>query len=117
MRSRNSRRVSRGGSVWRIEWRRSNGSWAFILVIMALTVVWSIVNMPEIAPRVGGHVESADGRPQGSSVPARVLQPGPGHSRALQGPLIMMSRIDEPAKYRAEAETDFRVNLKNEVGI
>ena len=36
---------------------------------------------------------------------------------ALQGPLIVMSQNRQTAKDRAQAETDFRVNLKNEVGI
>ena len=36
---------------------------------------------------------------------------------ALQGPLIVMSQNRESAKDRATAQTDFRVNLKNEVGI
>ena len=36
---------------------------------------------------------------------------------SLQGPLIVMSQNRESAKDRAQAETDFRVNLKNEVGI
>jgi uncharacterized membrane protein len=36
---------------------------------------------------------------------------------ALQGPLIMMSQNRQQLKDRAQAETDFRVNLKNEVGI
>jgi len=36
---------------------------------------------------------------------------------ALQGPLIVMSQNRQSMKDRATAETDFRVNLKNEVGI
>ena len=36
---------------------------------------------------------------------------------ALQGPLIVMSQNRQTMKDRAQAETDFRVNLKNEVGI
>ena len=36
---------------------------------------------------------------------------------ALQGPLIVMSQNREAKKDRAQAETDFRVNLKNEVNI
>jgi uncharacterized membrane protein len=35
----------------------------------------------------------------------------------MQGPLIMMSQNRQAAKDRAQASTDFRVNLKNEVGI
>ena len=36
---------------------------------------------------------------------------------ALQGPLIVMSQNRQTMKDRAQAETDFRVNLKNELGI
>ena len=36
---------------------------------------------------------------------------------ALQGPLIVMSQNRQSLKDRAQAETDFHVNLKNEVGI
>jgi uncharacterized membrane protein len=36
---------------------------------------------------------------------------------ALQGPLIMMSQNRQALKDRASTESDFRVNLKNEVNI
>ncbi len=36
---------------------------------------------------------------------------------ALQGPLIVMSQNRQTIKDRATAETDFKVNLKNEVNI
>jgi len=36
---------------------------------------------------------------------------------ALQGPLIVMSQNRQVLKDRVQAETDFRVNLKNEVNI
>lgn len=36
---------------------------------------------------------------------------------ALQGPLIMMSQNRQALKDRATAETDFKVNLKNELNI
>jgi uncharacterized membrane protein len=36
---------------------------------------------------------------------------------ALQGPLIVMSQNRSALKDRAQAETDFQVNLKNEVNI
>ena len=35
----------------------------------------------------------------------------------LQGPLIVMSQNRQSLKDRARAETDFKVNLKNEVNI
>jgi CRP/FNR family cyclic AMP-dependent transcriptional regulator len=36
---------------------------------------------------------------------------------SLQGPLIVMSQNRQSAKDRAKADVDFRVNLKNEIGI
>ena len=36
---------------------------------------------------------------------------------ALQGPLIVMSQNRQTLKDRAQAETDFKVNLKNELNI
>jgi uncharacterized membrane protein len=36
---------------------------------------------------------------------------------AVQGPLILMSQNRQALKERAQAETDFKVNLKNEVNI
>src|SRR5262249_39333243 len=36
---------------------------------------------------------------------------------ALQGPLIVMSQNRQTAKDRATADVDYRVNLKNELGI
>jgi CRP/FNR family cyclic AMP-dependent transcriptional regulator len=36
---------------------------------------------------------------------------------ALQGPLIVMSQNRQAFKDRATAETDFKVNLKNELNI
>ncbi|MGQ9872059.1 DUF1003 domain-containing protein [Leptodesmis sp.] len=36
---------------------------------------------------------------------------------ALQGPLIMMSQNRQALKDRTRSETDYRINLKNEVNI
>src|SRR5262249_2536922 len=36
---------------------------------------------------------------------------------AFQGPVIMMSQNRQGIKDRAQAETDFKVNLKNEIGV
>ena len=95
-----------------------NGSWAFILVIMGLTVAWFIVNMPAVAPYAGVHLQNADGHPVGfDPYPYAFYNLALAILVALQGPLIMMSQNRQSAKDRAQAETDFRVNLKNEVGI
>ena len=95
-----------------------NGSWAFILMLMGLTCVWTIVNIPAIAEHIGlyskddaGHITGWDPFPYilYNLVLAILV--------ALQGPLIVMSQNRQSTKDRATAETDFHVNLKNEVGI
>jgi CRP/FNR family transcriptional regulator, cyclic AMP receptor protein len=81
-----------------------NGSWAFILLIVGATLAWSFVNS-------SGVVNPFDTYPyQFYNLFLAVLV-------ALQGPLIVMSQNRQSLKDRAQAETDFRVNLKNEVGI
>src|ERR1700722_13885649 len=81
-----------------------NGSWAFILFILCLSAGWSISN--SILAR-----STFDPYPyQFYNLFLAVLV-------ALQGPLIVMSQNRQTMKDRAQAETDFRVNLKNEVGI
>src|SRR5262249_11879554 len=78
-----------------------NGSWAFILGLLGLTLTWMLVNS------TGGF----DGYPfVFFNLLLAVLV-------ALQGPLIVMSQNRQVAKDRAEAEADFQVNLKNEVNI
>lgn len=80
-----------------------NGSWAFILLLMFLTGGWALINMALKHP--------FDEYPfQFYNLFLAVLV-------ALQGPLIVMSQNREVMKDRAQAETDFRVNLKNEVNI
>ena len=81
-----------------------NGSWMFILFILSLSLGWSFVN---------------------SFLAQTTFDPYPYQFYnlflavlvALQGPLIVMSQNRQTMKDRAQAETDFRVNLKNEVGI
>jgi uncharacterized membrane protein len=81
----------------------TNGSWAFILFLMLVTGLWALLN------RVMPH--PFDEYPyQFFNLALAVLV-------ALQGPLIVMSQNRQQVKDRAQAETDFRVNLKNEVGI
>ena len=80
-----------------------NGSWAFISFLLLLTVGWGIVN--KLLPR------PFDDYPfTFFNLLLAVLV-------ALQGPLIVMSQNRQTLKDRAQAETDFRVNLKNEVNI
>jgi CRP/FNR family cyclic AMP-dependent transcriptional regulator len=80
-----------------------NGSWAFILFLLALSLGWAGANKFLPAP--------FDEYPyQFYNLALAILV-------ALQGPLIVMSQNRQSMKDRATAETDFRVNLKNEVGI
>lgn len=82
-----------------------NGSWAFIIGLLTLTVGWTIVNIPGVLP------EPFDGFPYTFfNLLLAILV-------ALQGPLIVMSQNRQTLKDRAQAETDFKVNLKNEVNI
>ncbi len=80
-----------------------NGSWGFILFLLGLSFAWAGANHWLPSP--------FDEYPyQFYNLFLAVLV-------ALQGPLIVMSQNRQSAKDRATAETDFRVNLKNEVGI
>lgn len=80
-----------------------NGSWAFILFLIGLTCLWAVLN-------------SVVGTPF-DSYPYQFYNLALAILVALQGPLIVMSQNRQTMKDRATAETDFRVNLKNEVGI
>jgi uncharacterized membrane protein len=80
-----------------------NGSWTFILMLLAMTFGWMGINALEgtrfdAYPYVFFNLLLA------------ILV-------ALQGPLIVMSQNRSALKDRAQAETDFKVNLKNEVNI
>jgi uncharacterized membrane protein len=95
-----------------------NGSWAFILVLIGLTAAWTIVNVPGIAEHVGLYGKDDTGKVTGfDPFPYILYTLVLAILVALQGPLIVMSQNRQTLKDRAQAETDFRVNLKNEVGI
>jgi uncharacterized membrane protein len=95
-----------------------NGSWAFILALMALTVGWCIVNVPGIGEHLGFYSKDESGKVTGfDPFPYILYNLVLAILVALQGPLIVMSQNRQTAKDRAQAETDFRVNLKNEMGI
>lgn len=82
-----------------------NGSWAFILFLLALTAVWCSVNVLDVLPK------PLDPYPfQFFNLALAILV-------GLQGPLIVMSQNRQSLKDRARAETDYKVNLKNEVNI
>jgi len=79
-----------------------NGSWAFILFLLGSTLMWVVLN--------AGSVEFDPYPYQLFNLALAVLV-------GLQGPLIVMSQNRQSLKDRAQAETDFQVNLKNEVNI
>jgi len=81
-----------------------NGSWAFILLLLGLTLAWIVINVP---------VFRVDFDPYPFVFFNLLL----AILVALQGPLIVMSQNRASLKDRAQAETDFQVNLKNEVNI
>jgi uncharacterized membrane protein len=80
-----------------------NGSWAFILGLLGLTFAWAALNAFVTQPF--------------DAYPYQFFNLFLGILVGVQGPLIMMSQNRQAAKDRAQASTDFRVNLKNEVGI
>jgi uncharacterized membrane protein len=83
-----------------------NGSWTFIIGLGIVTVVWFVVNRPGLIPG-----DPFDRYPYTFfNLLLAILV-------ALQGPLIVMSQNRQTIKDRATAETDFKVNLKNEVNI
>jgi uncharacterized membrane protein len=82
-----------------------NGSWAFILGLIAMTVLWCGVNAGLLWKN------PADPYPFAFFNLALAILVG------LQGPLIVMSQNRQSLKDRARADTDFKVNLKNEVNI
>jgi uncharacterized membrane protein len=82
-----------------------NGSWAFILFLLGLSGVWFAINAQAI---------NSDGFDPYPFVFFNLLL---AILVALQGPLIVMSQNRSTIKDRAQAETDFKVNLKNEVNI
>ena len=83
-----------------------NGSWGFIIFLVGITGIWFIINKPGLLG-----VDPPDAYPyQFFNLVLAVLV-------ALQGPLIVMSQNRQAIKDRATAETDFKVNLKNEVNI
>lgn len=82
-----------------------NGSWAFILFLLLLTAVWCSINVFGVLPK------PLDPYPfQFFNLALAILV-------GLQGPLIVMSQNRQSLKDRARAETDYKVNLKNEVNI
>ncbi|MBV8760545.1 MAG: DUF1003 domain-containing protein [Deltaproteobacteria bacterium] len=82
-----------------------NGSWAFILILLGTTALWFTINSAAI--KTGAF----------DPYPYVFFNLLLAILVALQGPLIVMSQNRSAIKDRAQAETDFQVNLKNEVNI
>jgi CRP/FNR family cyclic AMP-dependent transcriptional regulator len=82
-----------------------NGSWRFIFFLITLTVVWCVLNTNVV------FASPPD------PYPYQLFNLAFGILVALQGPLIVMSQNRQAHKDRARADTDFKVNLKNEVNI
>jgi CRP/FNR family cyclic AMP-dependent transcriptional regulator len=83
----------------------ANGSWAFILALMALTGVWMLVNTRALLSHPFDEYPYVF-----YNLVLAVLV-------ALQGPLIVMSQNRQALKDRAQSDADYLVNLKNEVNI
>ena len=82
-----------------------NGSWKFIGFLLLLTAVWCALN-------AGVFLHSPP-----DPYPFALFNLGLAILVGLQGPLIVMSQNRQSLKDRARAETDYQVNLKNEVNI
>jgi len=82
-----------------------NGSWRFIIFLIVITAVWCFGNSVLIA------------RSPPDPYPYQFFNLALGILVGLQGPLIVMSQNRQARKDRARADTDFKVNLKNEVNI
>ena len=86
------------------------GSWAFILSFLGVLFTWMIVNGVTMSRWLLGK-EPFDPFP---FIFFNLLL---SIVAAFQGPVIMMSQNRQGLKDRAQAETDFKVNLKNEIGV
>jgi CRP/FNR family cyclic AMP-dependent transcriptional regulator len=86
------------------------GSWAFILSFIGLLVGWCVFNSLAVSKMLSGK-EPFD------PFPFIFFNLILSIVAALQGPVIMMSQNRQSLKDRAQAETTFKVNLKNEIGI
>ena len=82
-----------------------NGSWRFIFFLLALTVIWCVVNTNLVLT------------PPPDPYPYQLFNLALGILVGLQGPLIVMSQNRQARKDRARADMDFKINLKNEVNI
>lgn len=80
-----------------------NGSWMFIIGLIVATAAWALFNLR--------------GRDAFDPYPFVFYNLVLAVLVSLQGPLIVMSQNRQTLKDRAQSQTDFQVNLKNEVNI
>lgn len=80
-----------------------NGSWVFIISLMVLCGLWFQVNAIE--------------RTSFDPYPYQFFNLFLAILVALQGPLILMSQNRQAMKERLRSESDYQVNLRNELGI
>ena len=82
-----------------------NGSWTFVVALILTTGAWTVLNSIAVL------------RSPFDPYPYVFFNLVLAILVALQGPLIVMSQNRSALKDRRRAETEFRVNLKNEVNI
>lgn len=80
------------------------GSWFFIFSFLGIILVWVVTNLLLATKAFDPY-------------PFILLNLFLSCVAAIQAPLIMMSQNRQEAKDRARAESDYRVNLKNELVI
>ena len=79
------------------------GSWKFIVMFIALLVVWMVMNTVVLVTRAF------------DPYPFLMLSTALNMLAALQAPIIMMSQNRQVYKDRLRANLDYQVNLKNEL--
>ncbi|MCC6846901.1 MAG: DUF1003 domain-containing protein [Deltaproteobacteria bacterium] len=84
---------------------RIGGSWGFVLGFTLILVVWIALNSFALANRAF------------DPFPYILLNLVLSCLAALQAPIIMMAQNRQAARDRAQADQDFRVNLKAEIAI
>lgn len=86
------------------------GSWTFILSFLGVLALWMTINGALVS-------KSLLGKEPFDPFPFIFFNLLLSIVAAFQGPVIMMSQNRQGLKDRAQAETDFKVNLKNEIGV
>jgi uncharacterized membrane protein len=86
------------------------GSWRFIFFYCGLILLWCLINaLSYLGIKLPG-LPFDEPPYQGLNLVLGIIA-------TLQAPFIMMSQNREQARERLRAEADYRVNLKNEIGV